>query len=57
MGEDRGQVDQVLKEGEGWIDGSSRAPLVVVQSCHHRGAHKSCQRLDWKMCVRTGCFM
>lgn len=46
MGGDRGQVDQVLKEGEGWIGGSSRAPLAVALSCHHRGEHKSCQRSD-----------
>ena len=45
-GGDRGQVDQVLKEGEGWLGGSLKEPLAVVQSCHHPGAHKSCQKLD-----------
>ena len=54
MGGDRGQVDQVLKEGEGWIGGSSRAPLAVVLSCHHRGEHKSCQRSDWKCASEQG---
>ena len=47
MGVDRGQVGRVLKEGEeGWLDGSSKEPLAGVRSCHHRGAHKSCQKLD-----------
>ena len=46
MGGDRGQVGLVLKEGEGWLGGSSKEPLAVVRSCHHPGAHKSCQKLD-----------
>jgi len=46
MGGDRGQVGQVLKEGEGWLGGSLKEPLAGVPSCHHQGAHKSCQKLD-----------
>jgi hypothetical protein len=54
MGGGRGQVEQVLKEGEGWIGGSSREPLAVVPSCCHQGGHKSCQRLDWKGASEQG---
>ena len=54
MGEDRGQVGLVLKEGEGWLGGNLKEPLAGVQSCHHRGAHKSCQRLDWKCASEQG---
>ena len=54
MGGGRGQVDQVSREGEGWPGGSSREPLAVAQSCHHRGARKSCPRLDWKSASEQG---
>ena len=54
MGGGRGQVVQVLREGEEWLGDSSREPLAAAQSCRHRGAHKSCRRLDWKSASEQG---